>query len=424
MNAELIAIGTELLLGYTVNSDTVYLSRVLAELGIDCYHHVTVGDNRQRLAEAIRTALSRADLVITCGGLGPTVDDVTLETIASVTGRRLLLNPTILRRMEARFRCLKIAMPKTNVRQAMIPEGAVIFPNQTGTAPGFMIKRGQTLLAPKGSDPLRICLLIALPGPPSELIPMVEKHLIPRLRQYAGKTVIHSKTLKVVGLTESAVDVKVRDILALKGKVTVGIYAHPGEVELRITAKAASAAAGEQLIGAVERRIRKRFKGLIFGADEETLEQVAGKLLKRRHLTLAVAESCTGGLIGHRLTEVPGSSDYFRGGVVAYAHSLKSAFGDVPARMIQKEGAVSAAVAKRMASGIRQFTQSDLGLAVTGIAGPTGGTKRKPVGLVYIALAGPRALQCRQFRFSGNRSAVKLKASQAALDMVRKTLGV
>ncbi|MBI1953298.1 MAG: competence/damage-inducible protein A [Candidatus Omnitrophica bacterium] len=412
MNAEIIAVGTELLLGFVTNTDTVYLSRVLAGLGIDCFHHVTVGDNPQRLAQALETALSRADLVITCGGLGPTVDDITLETTASAAGRRLILNRRILRQIKARFAHQGIRMPKANIRQAMVPEGAVPFPNGVGTAPGFLLVIRNNRM------------LVALPGPPAELIPMTEKHLIPRLRRRAGKTVIRSRTLKVTGLTESEVDAKVRDILALKDGVTVGIYAHPGQVDLRITAKAPSPAAAQRAIARVEGRIRRRLKTLVFGADGQTLEAVVGLLLRKKGLTLAAAESCTGGLIQHRITEVPGSSDYFLGGVVAYANKLKKRGLAVSPALLARHGAVSAQAARAMAQGARRLAQSDLGLAVTGIAGPAGGTKKKPVGLVYLALAAPKQMRVYRLRFTGSRSAIKFKASQAALDLVRRYAGV
>ncbi len=428
MNAEIVAVGTELLLGFVTNSDTVYLSRVLAGLGIDCFHHVTVGDNQQRLGQALKTALGRADLVITCGGLGPTVDDITLETIASVTGRPLGLNRKLLRQVQARFSRQGIRMPRSNIRQATIPKGAVVFPNSVGTAPGFLLtlhKRERFLkghFSPERSVPERSGLLVCLPGPPAELIPMVERYLIPRLRRCAGKTVISSRTLKVTGLTESEVDVKVLDILALKGKATVGIYAHPGQIDLRITAKAPSLASAQRLIGRVEAKIRQRLKTLIFGADGETLEGVVGRLLRKKGLTLAAAESCTGGLIQHRITEVPGSSDYFRGGVVAYANELKAHGLGVSPALLARFGAVSGPVARAMAEGIRRLAQSDLGLSVTGIAGPTGGTKKKPVGLVYIALATPKQTKGYRFRFTGDRSTIKFKASQAALDLMRNYL--
>ncbi len=418
MQAELIAIGTELLLGYVVNEDTTFLGRVLAGLGVSCYRQVTVGDNPNRLAQAIQAARSRADLVITCGGLGPTVDDVTLETIARVTRRKLVLHRSILRQIRQRFRRLGIRMPASNARQAKVPEGAVVFPNLVGTAPGFLLK-----LNPKGSDPVgsdpKIKLLVALPGPPAELQPMVKRHLIPRLRRYASKGVIHSRTLKLTGVMESEVDSKVRDLLALEGGVTVGIYAHPAQVDLRITARADSLPAAQRRITQIEAKIRRRFKHLIYGADDETLEGIAGKLLRRSRRTLAVAESCTGGLVGHRITQVPGSSDYFRGGVVAYADAVKEAVLGVPSSTLRRQGAVSPQIARAMADGIRKLTGSDLGLAITGIAGPAGGSKTKPVGLVYLGLATPQGTQVQRHQFSGDRSTVKFKASQAALDLVR-----
>lgn len=407
MDAEVLAIGTELLLGFTVNSDTVYLGRMLAGLGINCYHQLTVGDNPKRLAQAVQTALARADLVITCGGLGPTVDDVTLETIAQVTGRRLIPNRGILGQIKRRFERLKIRMPKTNIRQAMIPEGAIVFPNPIGTAPGFLLKFPHRRF------------LVALPGPPAELIPMVEKHLAPFLKRFTGKTIIQSKTLKITGLTESQVDERSQDLLAMKGKVTVGIYAHPAQVDLRITAKAHSLARAKRLIAGVEKKIRRRLTTLIFGADEESLEEVVGQLLKTQRLTIGLAESCTGGLVGHRLTQVPGSSDYFRGGVVAYANQLKESPLGVPKKMLKKYGAVSPQGAQAMAVGIRRLSESDIGLSITGIAGPTGGTKQKPVGLVYIGLHAQGKSRALRFLFSGDRATIKFKASQTALNLLR-----
>jgi len=410
VNAEIIAIGTELLLGFVVNTDTVFLGRALAELGIDCYHQVTVGDNPERLAEAIRTALARADLVITCGGLGPTVDDITLETIARATETPLRLNRAILTQIRARFARLKIRMPESNVRQAMIPEGATVFPNSSGTAPGFLL----TLRQAQGER-----RVVALPGPPAELIPMATRHLLPHLRHLIGTSVIRSRTLKITGVTESEVDAKVRDLLALKGAATLGIYAHPSQVDLRISAKAATSSAADRLIARVEEKIRRRMRDLIFGADEETLEQVVGNLLRKKKLTLAAAESCTGGLIQHRITDVPGSSDYFAGGVVVYSNNLKESLLGVPPELLKRYGAVSPQAAQAMASGIRRATGSDLGISVTGIAGPTGGTKQKPVGLVYIALSTLHGTRAVRHQFSGARSVVKFKASQAALNMVR-----
>ena len=367
MRAEVIAIGTELLLGYTLNDDAAHVGRALAGLGIPCYRHVTVGDNPGRLADAIRDSLRNAELVVTCGGLGPTVDDVTLETIAAVTGRRLVLHPEILRKIQARFRRLGIKMPPSNRRQALLPEGAVELPNATGTAPGFLLRFPFTLRQAQGernsvrAEPVeaRMRILAALPGPPSELIPMLESTLVLRLRRWAGSGVIRSRTLKVAGRTESEVDAKVRDLLALGGRVTLGIYAHAAQVDLRITALAASAAAANRLIAGLEKKIRRRLGDLIYGADAETLEEGVGRLLRKRLLTLAVAESCTGGLVQQRLTDAPGASDYLLGGVVAYANRVKNVVLSVKTDLLKKRGAVSREAAEAMAAGVRKLTGSD-----------------------------------------------------------------
>lgn len=415
VNAEVIAIGTELLLGFVVNSDTAYLGRVLAGAGIGCYRQTTVGDNPARLAEAVRAALERADIVITCGGLGPTVDDVTLETLARVAGRPLVLNRSILKGIQSRFAKRGIKMPASNRRQAMVPQGAVSLPNGIGTAPGFLLT-----LPRWGASPLTR-YLIALPGPPAELMPMVERHLLPRLRRLTKGTTLLSRTLRLAGVSESEVDAKVRDLLALEGAVTVGIYAHPGQVDLRITAGGKEKEA-QRLIASVERKLRARVGGWIFGTDEETLEETIGRLLKKKRKTLAAAESCTGGGIAQRITRVAGSSEYFAGGVVAYSNKLKEKLLSVPSSMLRKHGAVSPQTAAAMAKGVRLAAGADFGLSVTGIAGPSGGTPKKPVGLVYIGLSGPAGTKTSRFSFSGDRGAIQQKAVQAALNLLREGL--
>ncbi|OGX41606.1 MAG: competence/damage-inducible protein A [Omnitrophica WOR_2 bacterium RIFCSPHIGHO2_02_FULL_68_15] len=410
MNVELIAIGTELLLGWTVNTNTAFLSRRLAELGVDCYHHVTVGDNPARLAEAVRAALGRSDCVVTCGGLGPTVDDITLPTLTKVAGRPLVLDHAVLGRIRERFTRMGIPMPQNNLRQAYVPRGALVLANTVGTAPGFLL-------------PLRKKLLIALPGPPKELEPMVTEQVVPWLKTHRGLTgVLRSRTLHLTGITESEVDERVADLLKLTGAVTVGIYAHAGQVDLRITAKGEAPAALQKAIHAVEHAIRARLGAIVFGADEETLEQVVGTLLTKSRKTVALAESCTGGLIGHRLTQVPGSSAYFLGGAVAYANAVKTALIGVPAALVRKHGAVSDPVVRQMAAGIRKTLRSDYGLAVTGIAGPSGGTAEKPVGTVHLAVAGAKQVISRALHLTGDRAIIKARAAQAALDFLRTTL--
>lgn len=418
MNAEVIAIGTELLLGFVVNTDTAYLGRVLAGLGIDCYHQVTVGDNPARLAETIRAALGRADLVITCGGLGPTVDDVTLETISQATGRPLRLDRKLLKTIEGRFARNGIKMPPSNRRQALVPEGGFPLHNPFGTAPGIFLPLRGTAIPP------RTQWLVALPGPPPELMPMVENRLIPRLKRLGivGGSVLISRTLKLTGAGESEIDAKVRDILAMKGAVTVGIYAHPGQVDLRITARGKNGPEVERRIASVERKLRARFGAMVFAADDETMESEIGRLLKKRRRTLATAESCTGGGIAERVTRVPGSSDYFLGGVVSYANTLKESALGVPRETLKLHGAVSSQTARAMAEGVKRLTGSDYALSVTGIAGPSGGSRNKPVGLVYLGLSGPKGTKVSRFLFSGGRAAVQSKAAQAALNLLRLEL--
>ncbi len=410
MKTELIAVGTELLLGYTVNTNTAFLSRRLAELGVDCYHHVTVGDNPARLAEAVKAGLARADCVITCGGLGPTVDDITLPTLTKVAQRPLVLDHAVLSRIRERFTRMRIPMPQSNLRQAYVPRGALVLPNKVGTAPGFLL-------------PLRTKLLIALPGPPKELEPMVTDQVLPWLKAHRGLTgLLRSRTLHLTGITESEVDERVADLLKLKGAVTVGIYAHAGQVDLRITAKGETPAALQKATRKVEQDIRARMGGVVFGVDDETLEQVVGTLLMKSRKTVALAESCTGGLIGHRLTQVPGSSAYFLGGVVAYANAVKTALVGVPAALLRQHGAVSDPVVREMAAGIRKTLRADYGLAVTGIAGPTGGTAQKPVGTVHLAVADAKQVASRALHLTGDRAIIKARAAQAALDLLRTTL--
>lgn len=374
MKAEIIAIGTELLLGDIVNSNAAYLSQKLAELGIDVYRHSVIGDNPARILSLLKSAMSRSDIVITTGGLGPTVDDVTLATI-----------------------------------KPYIHNNTLTLKNNVGTAPGLFIKLPDNKL------------LIALPGPPRELEPMFERSAIPLLKKISGaKSVIKSRVIKITSLSEPKVNEKVKSILKLKPPVTVGIYAKLGEVDLKVVAKAKSENQAQKLIAPVERKIRARLGGYVFGADKQILEAVVGGLLIKNKKTLAIAESCTGGLISSRVTGVPGSSKYFKLGIVAYSNKAKQSLLNIPISVLKNYGAVSKQTAGIMAQGIRQIAGTDIGLAVTGIAGPAGATKTKPVGLVYIALAAANKTTCKEYRFRGDRTAIKWLTSQAALDLLRK----
>ena len=378
MTAEIISIGTELLLGHIVNTNTAFLSQKLAESGIDVYHTSVVGDNPGRLVESLKQALGRADIVITTGGLGPTVDDITIETITRFVGKNKI----------------------KHIR------------NKVGTAPGLLINWAKKLI-------------ICLPGPPRELNPMFENDILPLIKKKTKNTwLIRSRTIKITGMAESVVNKAVKELLELKPPTTVGIYAKLGQVELKIMTKAKDEKAASVAIERIEKKIRAQLKDFIFGYDDETLEDAVGNLLAKRKLTIAVVESCTGGLLANRITDVSGSSKYFIMGLIAYSNLVKIARLGVDEKVLVKCGAVSREVACQMASGIRFFAGTDIGIGVTGIAGPTGGTKNKPIGLVYIGFDKKgRAPFVREFSFKGSREEIKFQATQAALELVRQNVG-
>lgn len=407
MKAEIISIGTELLLGHIVNTNASFLSQKLAEAGIDVYRQATVGDNVERLCNSIKTSLRRSDMVIMSGGLGPTIDDVTIEAISILTGRPLVLNKAILKDLKHYFKLKKVRCPKESIRQAYIPKGVRWIRNSVGTAPGLIIEcDGKTI--------------ICLPGPPRELEPMFTVDIIPYIKKIAESAwSIRSRSIKIVGLAESQVNAAVRDLLELKPPTTVGIYASLGVVQLKIMAKAKDEKSAALAINRIERKIRLRLKEHIFGCDDQTLEGAVGRLLLKKKVTIATAESCTGGLISNRLTNVSGSSGYFMMGTVTYSNASKAATLDVPKSLIDKYGAISSQVALKMAKGIKRLASSNIGLSTTGIAGPGGGTKTKPVGLVYIAFVTGKKALVREFRFRGTREEIKFQASQAALDIIR-----
>ncbi len=411
MKAEIINIGTEILLGHIVNTNSAYLSRKLAELGIDVYYHTTIGDNPLRLYAAIQRALGRSDIVITTGGLGPTVDDITLETIARVLDKKLIYKDQIWQRIEDHFKKRHIKTPKNNVRQAYIPQGSRWLKNDVGTAPGIIAKKSEKIL-------------IALPGPPRELIPMVERDMVTYLKKFTYKKskIIKSKVLKTTGLAESQVHPKVKKILHMSGNTTVGIYAHPAQIDIKIMTKAKNEKEAQKNILSVEKQIRKRLGNLIFGCDNETLEGIVARLLRKNKKTIAIAESCTGGLLSNRLTDIPGSSNYLMHSIIAYSNKSKTQLLGVPEEIIKKYGAVSRQTAKLMAKNVKELANVDIGLSITGIAGPSGGTKQKSVGLVYIAIATKNKIICKEFHFSGERKIIKHFSSQAALNMLRRYL--
>lgn len=415
MRAEIINVGTELLIGSTLNTHQQYLAREMGGLGIDLYTAVTLGDNPQRLAAALTTALLRSDLVLVTGGLGPTDDDITVETVARALGLPLVpdraVHAAIRRRLEARGR----TMNAFQARQALLPRGARAFPNPNGTAPGIFVtvrRRGRT-----GHVAL-------LPGPPRELQPMVRDHLLPRLRSILGpaRETLVVKRLLFPGAVESEIAPKVNDLLNAPPPVTTGIYAKVGEVALVVMSKHRRAADAERMARAAAGRIRNRFKDhFILEGEQTPASYVADRLLRSRS-TLACAESCTGGLISARITDLAGSSAYFKGGIVAYSNAVKSEVLGLDPEKIRKEGAVSEATAAGMAEAVRRRMKTDYGLATTGIAGPSGGSASKPVGTVFIAIAGPGGTRVHRHLLLGNRSDVRQKTVQTALTHLAVTL--
>jgi len=401
MIVELVSTGTELLLGEILNTNAMYLAKRLNELGFSVLYQSTVGDNRQRMAEVLQTAINRADIVITTGGLGPTQGDITKEVTAQILNLPLVEHQPSVQRIRCYF--ANRHMPISNLRQALLPQGAIAVDNDWGTAPGVILPFGNKLI-------------INLPGPPHEMKAMFEQRIVPYLMLHYGEQgIIHSKVLRIFGLGESAVEEKIYDLIKEQTNPTLALLVRDGEIHIRLTAKAASMATAETLIAPLEDKIRQRLRNYIFGINEETPEAVVGKLLVEKKLTLAVAESCTGGLVSSKITDIPGSSTYLLGSVVCYTNPVKIAAVGVPPDILAEFGAVSEQTARAMASGIRERFKTDIGLSITGIAGPTGGTKDKPVGLVYIGVAGPLGIEHYRYIFSGSRVAIKQRAALAAL---------
>ncbi|MBE9054371.1 competence/damage-inducible protein A [Nostocales cyanobacterium LEGE 11386] len=413
MSAEIICVGTELLLGDILNSNAQFLAQQLAQLGIPHYYQTVVGDNPERLKQVIEIALSRAQILIFTGGLGPTPDDLTCETIADFFDVPLVERPEIIEDITQKFAQRGRVMTPTNRKQALIPQGANILPNPTGTAPGIIWQ------------PRPEITIFTFPGVPSEMHRMWDETAVPFLKSQGwGKEIIYSRSLKFWGIGESALAEKVAPYFNLPNP-TVAPYAGKGEVRLRISAKAATDAAAEALIAPIEKQL-KDIAGLdYYGADDDTLATVVGQLLRVSGATLSVAESCTGGGLGQMLTDISGSSDYFWGGVISYDNSVKMGLLGVNSDDLDKFGAVSATVAEQMAIGVKTRLATAWGLSITGIAGPTGGTDTKPVGLVYIGLAGPKdEVKSFEYRFGTMRGRALIRHVSActALDLLRRRL--
>ncbi len=407
MDAEIIAAGSELLTPFHQDTNSLFITSKLNELGIEVLFKTVVGDDRTRLSSALWTALERAQLVIVTGGLGPTEDDVTRQAAADVLGRQLIEVPAVIERIRERFARLGRPMPENNIRQALTLEGSEVLPNPSGTAPGIWIEQQGRIV-------------ILLPGPPRELTPMFEKECVPRLERIPDRTVIRERVLKVAGLPESEVDARIAPIYRSIPNPVTTILATPGGIEIHFRARAATSAEADSLLAALADKAELALGDHVYSTRGETIEEVVGMYLVMKQKTLAAAESCTGGLLSERLTRVPGSSGFFLGGAVCYSNELKTRFAGVPPALIEAHGAVSKEVAKALAEGIRARAASSVGAGITGIAGPSGGTAEKPVGLVFIAIADERGTEVREFRFPGNRERVRWLASQTALEMLRR----
>ena len=412
MKAEIICIGTELLLGQIVDTNAAFLARELADLGIDLYHKTTVGDNLERVITTLKLAWNRSDLLILSGGLGPTQDDLTREAVAGLIGEPLEFNEEAWRQISAYFKKVDRPMPESNRRQAMFPPSGQVVPNHLGTAPAMFVAKDHHYV-------------IALPGVPNELKGIWEVQIKPRLRPVLARgnnPAITSRILKIAGIGESAMEEKIMDLILGQTNPTIAPYAGKGEVALRITAKGLDEDENLRLIAAMEAKVRERIGIYIYGYDSDNLETVIGRILIKAGWTLATAESCTGGLVAHRITNVPGSSDYYLGGVNSYSNQLKVNLLSVPATVIKEYGAVSPETAQAMATGIRELTGAQVGTGITGIAGPGGGSSGKPVGLVYMAanIGGRVLVEKRIFPYDriGNKEA----SAQAMLTLLWKGL--
>jgi nicotinamide-nucleotide amidase len=409
LSAEIIAIGSELLTPERTDTNGPWLTGQLNDIGIEVKLRSIVGDDGARLEEAVRDALKRSDIVLTTGGLGPTEDDITREFAARALGRELVYHEDIETHLRERFRSWGREMPDINKRQAFVIDGADVLPNPNGSAPGQLLETGGEILA-------------ILPGPPRENQPMFTEHVLPRLEAIAGNVVVRRRVLRVAGMGESAVDEIAAPIYTAQKDVQTSILFSRSEVEIHLAASSEDVLEADALLEVVVGELAAAFGIAMFSTNGETMEEVVGGLLKSRGQTLSIAESCTGGLIGERLTDIPGSSAYFVEAAVTYSNDAKTRALGVAPEIIEEHGAVSVECAEAMAVGIRERAGTDHAVSVTGIAGPDGGTAEKPVGVVFIGYAGPRGVKSLKIVLPGDRYLIRWRASQAALEYLRRQL--
>ena len=409
MTAEIICVGTELLLGNIVNTNAAFLSEKLAYLGINCYFQTVVGDNRDRLLSVINTALSRADILIFSGGLGPTEDDLTKETVAEALGKKLIRDKKAEQEIADYFALRGRITTDNNWKQADVIEGCEILYNKNGTAPGIFVSEGEKTV-------------ILLPGPPLELKSMFTDSVMPKLQQKCGQ-VFYSQTVKIVGPGESSVETQILDMLDTQDNPTIAPYAKTGEVHLRVTARAKDEKEAREKTAPVVEELYRRFGNAVYTTDaDETLEMALTKLLMKKKYTMTTAESCTGGMIAARMVNAPGVSAVLKSGFITYANEAKEELLGVSHDTLEKFGAVSRETAEEMAEGAVKAAHTDAAVAVTGIAGPDGGTKEKPVGLVYIGVNVRGNVEVREYHFSGSRQKIRESVTAAALTFLREKL--
>ena len=409
MDAEIIAVGSELLTPHHLDTNSLYLTKQLNLLGIEVKLKTVVGDHHEQIAEVLRAALQRSAIIIVTGGLGPTEDDMTREVFSEVLGYELREVEEIRRQIEARFKKIGRKMASINLRQAQVPKSAIWLKNTRATAPGLWLKHNNAEI-------------ILLPGPPRELEFMFETDCMERLRRIVPERKLVTQIYKVADLTESEVDERIAPIYKPCKDLITTILSSPGEIEIHLKAAANSKEAAKKIIAKVGKKIEKELGWFIFSSCGETLEETVGKLLRKKEMTIALAEGSTGGRVSKCLTQYPGSSEYFLGGVICYSHASKTQLAGLPLDLIRSEGSVSQVVCRALAEGVRLKTGASLGLAITGLCGPGGSTADKPLGLTYVGLAGKDGSEVREFRFTGEREKVQRLASQASLNWVRKRL--
>ncbi len=406
MKAELITIGDEILLGKIINTNTAYIGERLARIGVRLSRQITVPDERDVLVKVLAASLERSDVVITTGGLGPTKDDTTKSVLAELFHSRLVRDEALLENLRKRY---GRDVPSIVLTQADVPESALVIPNSVGTAPGFIFEEGEKRL-------------VALPGPPNELKPMFEAVVVPELEAARTGELFLQKTFRTIGIRESQIEQRIGKVLQEIPGLSYGLVAHPYQVDVRLSCTCDTREEGERILREGEKVLDEQFGKAIFTKDDKSLEEVVGGMLRKGNKTVAFAESCTGGLISKRITDISGSSDYFEGAFVSYSNRWKESLLGVSEETLVAHGAVSEETAREMAENVREKAGTHIGLSVTGIAGPTGGTKEKPVGLVYMAISDGETTVARRFNFRGEREWVRYRASQAALNMIREYL--